>query len=90
MPLHYYLQSAERHLLLLINGDEKEDHASAIAWNIAGFVWTKERLMFGALPEYYNTVGSDRFWTGQEYDEWFDIWEETEIDYKEWIKSNEN
>ena len=88
MPLHYYLQSLERHFVLLKDGDTSENHAIAIAWNICCFIWTKNELENRKLPEYYYTVGSSRFWEAYHYDEWIKEWEQSKISHIEWYNNN--
>ena len=40
IPLHCYMDSATRHLLKYIRGDDDERHDRAFAWNIVGAIWT--------------------------------------------------
>src|ERR1700687_4466193 len=41
IPLHRFMDSAERHLNAFKDGDREEDHLAAIIWNIAGYIWTE-------------------------------------------------
>lgn len=45
-----FLDSLERHLTRLKNGDQSEDHAAAIAWNIFGYMHTLHEIEGGRLP----------------------------------------
>lgn len=45
-----YLDSCFRHLANLIGGDQKEDNAAAVAWNIFGFMHTLREIEEGRLP----------------------------------------
>jgi hypothetical protein len=40
VPLHVYVNSAIRHLLKWYRGDDDEDHAGAVIWNLLNLVWT--------------------------------------------------
>lgn len=44
LPLHSYLDSASRHINAYLDGDNSEDHLSAIVWNIFGAMWNEEKL----------------------------------------------
>ncbi len=51
-----YLDSAERHIndlkVAMLLGEQTEDHAAAIAWNMMGFIHTEEMLKMRRLsPE---------------------------------------
>jgi len=54
-PIMRYLDSAERHIndlkAALLLGEQSEDHAAAIAWNMMGFMHTEEMLKIGRLPK---------------------------------------
>jgi hypothetical protein len=50
LPLHTYVDSAERHLNAIKRGDDSEDHAAAVLWNICGYMHTLEELRSGRLP----------------------------------------
>lgn len=56
MPLRQYLDSANRHLWQLLAGEEDEDHAAAVIFNIMAFMHTKQRIQDGALPEELNDM----------------------------------
>ena len=51
MPLRRFLDSAMRHLQQCLDGNEEEDHAAAILWNICGFIYTKQAIEDGKLPK---------------------------------------
>ena len=40
IPLHCYIDSAVRHYLKLLRGDDDEPHDRAFLWNIMGAIWT--------------------------------------------------
>jgi len=40
IPTHCYIDSAVRHLLKLLRGDDDEPHDRAFAWNILCCIWT--------------------------------------------------
>lgn len=54
-PIMRYLDSAERHIndlkAAMLLGEQTEDHAAAIAWNMFGFMHTEEMLKLGRLPK---------------------------------------
>ena len=50
IPLSVYMNSASRHLFKWMCGWLDEDHEAATMWNIAGFIWTRERIIDGSLP----------------------------------------
>ncbi len=69
LPIMRYLDSAERHIndlkVAMLLGEQTEDHAAAIAWNMFGFMHTEEMIKIGRLSkelddrpqsyqEYYN------------------------------------
>lgn len=41
MPLSVYFDSAHRHLQAWWRGDQKEDHAAAVVWNLLCAMWTE-------------------------------------------------
>ena len=51
IPLKRFLDSALRHLFQLLAGDEDEDHAAAVMWNVQGFIHTQEKIRQGKLPK---------------------------------------
>ncbi len=42
IPLHCYIDSAVRHYLKYLRGDEDERHDRAFIWNLLGALWTQE------------------------------------------------
>ncbi len=50
MPLHWFMDSAMRHLHAWNGGDRSEDHLGAALWNIAGYIETDRRIDCGELP----------------------------------------
>ena len=57
LPLSHFLDSAGRHLSLLLMGDKKEDHAAAIVWNVGGYMHTETGIRFGMYPAELNDLG---------------------------------
>jgi hypothetical protein len=51
MPLRRLLDSAIRHIFQCLEGKEDEDHAAAALWNVCGFMYTKDAIADGVLPE---------------------------------------
>src|SRR5438477_12878367 len=49
-PLSRFVDSALRHLFQLVAGEEDEDHAAAVAWNVLAFMETECRVRAGELP----------------------------------------
>jgi hypothetical protein len=56
-PLSSYLDSAERHLLAVKDGDADEDHAAAVVWNLFGYMFTKKRIEECELPVELDNLG---------------------------------
>jgi hypothetical protein len=50
IPLSRYIDSAYRHLAKLAEGWPDEDHAAAVLWNVAGYLWTRKEISEGRLP----------------------------------------
>jgi hypothetical protein len=48
-PLSRYLDSAERHLMAVKDGDWDEDHEAAVIWNMMAFLATKDWIDRGVL-----------------------------------------
>lgn len=44
MPLSVYYDSANRHMMQWWQGDESEDHAAAVVWNMMCAMWTEKNL----------------------------------------------
>jgi len=49
-PLSRYLDSANRHLIGVLEGLTDEDHASAVSWNMFAYVATCQWIEEGKLP----------------------------------------
>lgn len=49
-PLSRYLDSAMRHLCAVLDKQDDEDHAAAVAWNMMAFMCTKRWIEGGGLP----------------------------------------
>lgn len=56
LPLHSFIDSAERHMNAFKDGDRSEDHLAAILWNVAGYMWTERQIETGALPDSLDDV----------------------------------
>ena len=55
-PLMRYIDSAMRHLNCLVAGEPLEDHATAVVWNMFGFIYTKTKVAAGLLPKELNDL----------------------------------
>lgn len=42
MPLSVYFDSAHRHMQAWWQGDDQEDHAAAVVWNMLCAMWTEQ------------------------------------------------
>lgn len=51
IPLSHYMDSLNRHLLAVGEGQTDEDHAAAVIWNAVCMLWTDEAIKSGALPK---------------------------------------
>jgi hypothetical protein len=49
-PLSSFVDSLMRHTNNLVAGEPEEDHAAAIMWNAAGYMWTLAEIEAGRLP----------------------------------------
>lgn len=56
-PLGRYLDSAFRHLTYVLEGNTEEDHASAVSWNLFGYIHTFEGIKSGKLPRELDDLG---------------------------------
>lgn len=43
IPISVMIDSAMRHLLKYMDGQDDEDHLTAVAWNILGAMWMEEK-----------------------------------------------
>ena len=51
IPVHSFLDSAARHYIKWLRGDQDERHDRAIGWNILGAMWTiKHKPEWNDLP----------------------------------------
>ncbi len=57
IPLSRYIDSIYRHLWDFMDGDESEDHLSAVMWNAMCLYETKDRIDEETLPESLNDIG---------------------------------
>lgn len=51
IPLRSYLDSSLRHLTKWSQGSDDEDHLAAVLWNIAGLIWTIDKIQKAERPE---------------------------------------
>ena len=51
MPLKRFLDSAFRHLIKCLDSEGDEDHEAAVLWNMCGFMYTKNAIERGVLPQ---------------------------------------
>lgn len=59
-PLGRYLDSAFRHLVCVLEGKVDEDHASAVSWNLFGYIHTLEAIKAGKLPKELDDLGHSK------------------------------
>lgn len=57
IPLNCYLDAMLRHALKLAEARVDEDHAAAVMWNAAGFIWTANEVRAGRLPSHLDNIG---------------------------------
>jgi len=57
IPLSRYIDSIYRHLWDFMDGDQEEDHLSAVLWNAMCLYETKDKIDEEALPESLNDIG---------------------------------
>jgi DNA-directed RNA polymerase subunit RPC12/RpoP len=50
-PVMRYLDSANRHLSNILQGDKTEDHESAVSWNMFAYTQTLALIKLGKLPK---------------------------------------
>lgn len=50
MPLSRYADSALRHLFQLLAGDQDEDHAAAVIFNVGAIIHHRDAIAQGILP----------------------------------------
>lgn len=56
-PLGRYLDSANRHLLHVLDGNTDEDHVSAVTWNMFAYLHTLNLIRAGKLPKELDDLG---------------------------------
>tara|TARA_S200002703_G_C3710000_1_gene218077 strand:+ start:205 stop:552 length:348 start_codon:yes stop_codon:yes gene_type:complete len=56
IPLSRYIDSIYRHLWDFMEGDEEEDHLSAVMWNAMCLYETKEKIDEESLPSSLNDI----------------------------------
>lgn len=56
IPLSRFIDAIFRHAFKLSEGWRDEDHAAAVMWNAAGFIWTLDAMKRGALPAELNDI----------------------------------
>ena len=56
IPLSRYQDAITRHTLSAAEGDKSEDHLAAVAFNVAGWMWTLDEIEAGRLPESLNDL----------------------------------
>lgn len=58
-PLMRYVDSAIRHILCAVEGQEDEDHIMHAAWNCFAFAWTQKAIRDGVLPVEMDDLPTD-------------------------------
>ncbi|WP_038168538.1 dATP/dGTP diphosphohydrolase domain-containing protein [Verrucomicrobium sp. BvORR106] len=56
IPLSRYIDAIIRHTLSMSEGRTDEDHAGAVLWNAAAFMWTRQAVENGKLPNDLNDL----------------------------------
>jgi hypothetical protein len=56
-PLSCVLDAMHRHAFKLAECRLDEDHAAAVMWNAAGFIWTAAEIVAGRLPLDLDDIG---------------------------------
>jgi len=56
IPLRRFLDSSLRHIIHCLDNKDDEDHAAAVLWNICAFIYTKDAIDRGILPEKLNNL----------------------------------
>ena len=56
IPLSRYVDAIFRHTMAMSEGQDGEDHAGAVLWNAAAFMWTLEAIRKGSLPRELNDL----------------------------------
>lgn len=50
IPIRSFVDSGLRHFNKWLQGENAEDHLSAIIWNVAGIIWTIDKIEKGERP----------------------------------------
>lgn len=59
IPIHSFIDSALRHLMNYLDGQDDEDHLCAAAWNLMCAMWTEEKKPeMQDIPTRPNSVGA--------------------------------
>ena len=61
-PLSRYIDSMQRHLWAVMEGQDDEDHVAAMAWNVMAFVHTQMMIELGGLPADLNDLADYSAW----------------------------
>lgn len=56
ISLSRYIDAIFRHTLSMSEGRTDEEHDAAVLWNVAAFMWTREEIKAGKLPEDLNDL----------------------------------
>lgn len=56
IPLSAYVDSINRHLLAIQEGQTDEDHYGALIWNACTMAWTENEINEGRLPKELNDL----------------------------------
>lgn len=59
-PLGRYLDSAFRHLICVLEGQNDEDHVSAVSWNMFAYLSTLEKINNNELPVELDDIGHSK------------------------------
>ena len=57
IPIHSFIDSALRHLMKYLDGQNDEDHLCAAAWNCMCAMWTEEKMPW--LQDIPTRIGED-------------------------------
>ncbi len=63
LPLHTFVDSGMRHLMMLMMAEDesREDHAVAALWNMMALVHTREMIDRGLLPAELDDLGRESY-----------------------------
>lgn len=57
-PLSRFVDSGLRHAFQVADGEDDEDHAAAVLFNFAAYIYTLEKINLGELPPELDDVGA--------------------------------